>query len=137
MSKTRPCCQADIGNVWFKNVADRLRIGIYYLYIHDYLQIFSKDRMLFLKFEDYISNPLDTLEEKVFPFLELPPLDRKIREILVNKLQAANKNGRTKREGYVVFGDKIKTLLDNFYMPHNLKLAELLGDENFNWENQR
>ena len=96
--------------------------GCYARTLKPWLQSFSRDRMLFIRSEDFFSEPSDVLD-KVRVFLGLGPVD-------FGEVPQLRKAG-IKTEVDV---DTLKQLRD-FYQPWNKMLAELLGEE-FCWKQE-
>ena len=52
----------------------RLRIGMYYPFIADWLRVFPRDQIKVVRYEDYISRPSEIINE-VCKFLEIREFD--------------------------------------------------------------
>ncbi|KAK7504790.1 hypothetical protein BaRGS_00003818, partial [Batillaria attramentaria] len=108
----------------------RPMVGIYYVYIQDWLLRFPRDQMYFVRLEDLSANVTGEMT-KLFAFLELDPVS----EDTMAKIESAKEAnvGRLSQ----TFGPILpatKSLLDDFYRPFNRRLAQLLGDDLFLWE---
>ncbi|ETE61744.1 Carbohydrate sulfotransferase 15, partial [Ophiophagus hannah] len=109
----------------------RLQVGLYVVFLLDWLAIFNKDQILVLRLEDHASNVKLTMH-MVFQFLDLGALSEK-QEALITKSPASN----TRRPEDRNLGPMLpvtKEILCDFYQPFNKKLAEVLSDEAFLWK---
>ncbi|KAH9496541.1 Carbohydrate sulfotransferase 15 [Bulinus truncatus] len=107
----------------------RLDIGLYYVFVSEWLQRVPRDRLLILRTEDYGKNVTTTVQQ-AFRFLQLPQVSPKA----LNKIEAllrSNEN-KARREKVPMLPDS-RRLLSEFYEPYNRKLAQLLGDDRFTW----
>ena len=114
---------------WSNNTADRLRMGFYEPFISTYLKVIPRENMLFLKFEEYISDPFDTVVNKVYPFLNLRNLTDTEQSRLREKLQTVRNQSSKK---LTVFPETLN-LLREFYAHFNQRLRNLLGDDKWLW----
>ncbi|PKU33896.1 carbohydrate sulfotransferase 15 [Limosa lapponica baueri] len=109
----------------------RLQVGLYVVYLLDWLTVFNKDQILVLRLEDHASNVKYTMH-MVFQFLDLGPLSEK-QEALITKSPASN----TRRPEDRSLGPMLpttKAILRDFYRPFNTKLAQVLFDDAFLWK---
>ncbi|CAG5114566.1 unnamed protein product, partial [Candidula unifasciata] len=97
----------------YKEAVLRLAEGAYSVYIKDWLKVFPREQLLFIKFEDYIADANATVR-KVYKFLEL-----------VNV-------GRFYHVGPML--NKTMDILEDFYKPFNEELAQILGDPHMTWK---
>ena len=113
----------------------RLHASLYYLHIIKWFSVIPRKQFLFIKSEDLFDDPEKTLKE-VFEFLKLSPVSDKT--TLVNLLKFAdNSNENVHKEYYnhsMAVLDETKLLLGNFFKPFNRKLANLLQDDRFLWD---
>jgi len=93
--------------------------GLYYDQIKVWMEIFPKEQFLFIKAEDFFSEPSKHLSH-VFDFLGVPNYSIDISK----KYNVGD---------YVQMNFKTKKYLKNFFKPHNEKLYKLLG-KNFYWD---
>ncbi|XP_014894912.1 carbohydrate sulfotransferase 15 [Poecilia latipinna] len=110
----------------------RLQVGLYVVYLIDWLAVFSREQILVLRLEDHAFDMKDTLH-KVFDFLNLGPLSKEI-ESQITRSPASN----TRRPADKNLGPMLpitKEILQDFYKPFNEKLAKVLQKESFRWEN--
>lgn len=119
----------ELSSWWQKdyNHSGELRTGMYALLLRDWLEVFPREQFLFLSTEDYAADKLGTLNEQVYPFLNIPRVEGKERqriETMKNVFQ----------QKYQPMLNETKRLLNDFYKPFNVKLAKLLGDDKWLWE---
>ncbi|OWF50979.1 carbohydrate sulfotransferase 15-like [Mizuhopecten yessoensis] len=110
--------------------ATRLRVGLYVIYLRDWLKLFPREQLLILRLEDY-SNDLAGVIKKVFSFLKLRKLSDSEFKHVIHVPIANKRKHKDKRVGQML--DKTKQILQEFYEPYNQELATLLGDDRFLW----
>ncbi|XP_028826523.1 carbohydrate sulfotransferase 15 isoform X1 [Denticeps clupeoides] len=111
----------------------RMQVGLYIVYILDWLTVFSREQLLILRLEDHASNRKFTMH-KVFSFLKLGPLTEQ-KEAEITKSPASN----TRRLADKNLGPMLpltREILRDFYLPFNKKLAKVLRDGAFLWESR-
>lgn len=109
----------------------RLQIGLYIVYILDWLTVFDRNQMLVLRLEDHATNRKYTMH-KVFDFLSLGPLTEQT-EAEITKSPASN----TRRQADKNLGPMLpvtREILRDFYTPFNAKLAQEFKNDSFLWE---
>ena len=126
---------------WHSRATGSARKSIYYLFLKEWLSVFPREQFLFLKFEDYIAEEVDTINKVVFSFLDLPQLDEdgkskmaKVERqhiVSFDNNSAGNKINHNYREPML---EKTRQLLRDFYRPYNKQLADLLNDKQFLWD---
>ena len=115
-------------NPWW-NPVFRLRMGLYYIFIKDLLDVFPKSQVMILRLEDFSSDRTYWLN-RIFNFLNLktdPDLEQNIKTQSIY-----NSND----EAYKKFGNMLQQTqqtLDDFYKPYNIKLSQLLQNSYFKW----
>lgn len=132
----RPCLYgypAGMTDFWKTDSADQIRIGLYVLYIEQWLSVFPKNQFLFINFDVFKKSPIEYIEKYVLPFLELEPYTDKVKVILKlieerENQQASSHDGELKD-----MRDDSLQLLNNFYGPYNERLASLLNDSSYLW----
>ncbi|TRY91967.1 hypothetical protein DNTS_024555 [Danionella cerebrum] len=108
----------------------RLQVGLYVLYLCDWLSVFSRDQILILRLEDHAANRKITMR-RVFEFLQLGPLTLQ-KEADITKSPASN----TRRPANRNLGPMLpitREILQRFYKPFSQRLAQVLKDPNFLW----
>lgn len=108
----------------------RLQVGLYAVYLLDWLTVFNKDQFLILRLEDHASNVKYTMH-RVFQFLNLGPLGEK-QETLMTKSPASNAR-RPEDRNLGPMWPVTQRILQDFYGPFNTRLAQVLADEAFAW----
>lgn len=108
----------------------RLQVGLYVIYVLDWLSIFSREQILILRLEDHAANRKNTIR-RVFDFLQLGRLTLQ-KEADITKSPASN----TRRPANRNLGPMLpitKEILQSFYRPFNQHLAHVLRDPAFLW----
>ena len=127
--KPKPCYP---DHQWRRNVAARLRVSLYEPIVSDWLGVYPRDQILFLRLEDYARNPFETLQEQVYPFIGLPPLtgERMYRlKLHLNHHTGSNRSGSKRFKPH----QETLDMLHQFYEPYNRRLSDLLGDDKWLW----
>lgn len=104
----------------------RLGISLYHVHIQRWLNVIPREQFLFLKTDDLARDPLQVLK-RVWSFLEIPEQSQdELRDILHDHMHGTQQHTddilHKQRFGFV----------SKFFEPHNLQLAELLQDHDFN-----
>ena len=113
----------------------RLGIGMYYYHIVRWLRVTPRLRFLFLRSENLSLDPYSTME-RVWSFLDLPPQNRQEMEAFLTVKHEWNTNDWIKSDKYrekFAMLPETERMLREFYRPHNKKLAELLSDKLYLW----
>ncbi|XP_060749606.1 carbohydrate sulfotransferase 15-like isoform X2 [Tachysurus vachellii] len=109
----------------------RLHVGVYVVYVLDWLSVFSGDQLLVLRLEDHAADKKTSMN-RVFRFLQLGHLsEQKVVEI--TERPASN----TRRLADKNLGPMLpltRRVLTDFYSPFNRKLATVLQDNSFLWD---
>nr|XP_022345100.1 carbohydrate sulfotransferase 15-like isoform X1 [Crassostrea virginica]XP_022345101.1 carbohydrate sulfotransferase 15-like isoform X1 [Crassostrea virginica] len=109
----------------------RLRLGMYSVYIKDWLRVFPKSQVLILSLEDYAKHTRKILNQ-VYKFLDISSLDSDQMRSIV-KLKVANKRKKGDRSVGLMLNET-RQLLNEFYEPYNQELADIMDDDQFLWE---
>ncbi|XP_053306106.1 carbohydrate sulfotransferase 15 [Spea bombifrons] len=119
-------------NTTFSNVLPvRLQIGLYVVYLWDWLSLFDRDQFLILRLEDHAANISQSMR-LVYRFLGLGPLsDKEEASVIQNP---ASNSRRPEDCSLGPMFSQTRQLLKDFYHPYNQKLAEMLMDNAFKWE---
>ncbi|XP_008319035.1 carbohydrate sulfotransferase 15-like [Cynoglossus semilaevis] len=107
-----------------------LKLGIYVVFLKDWLTVFPKERILIVRLEDYRVN-LKAEFKKILTFLDADPFSEQLEEELIqipipSHLQSADKLPQK-------ILPSTRQLLYEFYHPFNDKLANLLDNKGFVW----
>lgn len=119
-------------NTTFSNTLPvRLQVGLYVIYLWDWLSVFDLDQFLILRLEDHAANITQSMR-LVYKFLDLGALSVE-QEASVTHKQASN----SRRPEDCSLGPMLphtRQVLIDFYQPYNQKLAQVLADRAFLWE---
>lgn len=107
------------------NYTGEIRIGMYGLFIKDWLAVFPKESFLFLRMEDYGKDVEKAFVDEILPFLNVS--SKIMHREVFGSTPVNNRNYRPMLE-------ETKTLLDEFYSPFNLELSRILQDEKWLWK---
>ncbi|KAL6081403.1 hypothetical protein STEG23_012008 [Scotinomys teguina] len=121
------CLQQHLNNA----MPVRLQVGLYAVYLLDWLTVFNKEQFLILRLEDHASNVKYTMH-RVFQFLNLGPLSEK-QEALMTKSPASNTR-RPEDRSLGPMWPITQKILQDFYGPFNTRLVQVLDDEAFAWK---
>lgn len=108
----------------------RLQVGLYIIFLLDWLTVFPKEQLLVLRLEDHASNVTYTMH-LVFSFLNLGPVSEKQEEV-ITRIPASNARRAADRS----LGPMLnitRQILRDFHRPFNQKLAWLLKNDTFLW----
>ena len=118
-------CHPKVFN-WKGSSGDRLRISLYVLYIQDWLNVFKKEDILVIKFEDYVHNPQKMIIDQLLPFLGLA--QNAYQESWSYNLS----NIKNKNEVQFAMAQDTRILLNTFFKPYNKRLQDVLMKHSFN-----
>lgn len=113
-----------------KSMLVRLTVGLYDVFLQDWLNVFPKEQIFVLRLEDYSTNNKYYLY-KIYDFLGV---DTNV-NIDVDVMAVRN----VRRQLDLRVGDmlnKTRMLLDEFYKPHKENLAMILNDTRYTWEEE-
>uniref|UniRef100_A0A8C4N7L5 Carbohydrate (N-acetylgalactosamine 4-sulfate 6-O) sulfotransferase 15 n=1 Tax=Eptatretus burgeri TaxID=7764 RepID=A0A8C4N7L5_EPTBU len=108
----------------------RLRIGLYVVFLLDWLSTFPQDQLLVLCLEDFSKNPVVFIR-KIINFLQLGPVDEMTEYAMVSARPANSRKPHAKTLGDML--PETFKMLTEFYTPFNQKLAQLFNHDSFNW----
>ena len=109
--------------------------AVYYHSVRLWLRHFPRDQVLFLRMEDMAHNVSD-VALKVFAFLGLSPPSPQVLKAVAQKAKVrANANPLLSAlPEAATMWTETKSLLRDFFTPFNKKLADLLQDSRYLWE---
>ena len=119
------------GEIW-------LSVGLFYVHIRKWLHIVPRERIMFLTLEEVNSNA-SIVAHSILEFLDLnTTLANDIRNVeAMMQSGTANSNSQNKvnykTDVKLQMRKDTKQLLEIFYHPFNSLLAELLGDDKYQW----
>lgn len=133
----------------------RISLGMYSVFLMDWLTVFPREQVLVIRTEDYAAN-LNLVLKKTFDFLSLGrcltdivhnvwkvtserpgliifagPLSAQGEVEMINREKANTRQEEDKNKGPML--PITRKLLRDFYRPFNEKLADVLGDMAFLW----
>ena len=137
---------------------DQLLKSLYIAYVPEWIRAFGRDRILFLRAEDYWADPTATLSQ-TFKFLSLSPPTAERRAAMaalaITPLHGSNStfwgdrsvvNRHVRRQPgpnttpahthsriLEPMSAKARMLLTSFFAPYNAELARVLRDDSFRW----
>ncbi|KAK7918722.1 hypothetical protein WMY93_010006 [Mugilogobius chulae] len=109
----------------------RLHVGLYIVFLLDWLTLFSPEQILVLRLEDHASYTKFTMNQ-VFHFLNLGPMSKQLESDITRNPASNTRRPADKSLGPMLFSTK--DLLTQFYKPFNQKLAKVLRNDSFLWE---
>ena len=116
----------------FQQNPQQLLTGFYYLYLLPWLQVFPRKSFLFIRTEDMKKDTGKTLQE-IFRFLEMSPLPRKIINSSIKTIHH-EQTMLHDNSSNLSLSSSTKKQLKEYFKPFNEKLAKLLNDDRFLWE---
>lgn len=102
----------------------RLGLSVYYVHMQRWLSVYSREQLMVIRLEDWLSNFEETMEE-VWSFIGVGSSQKLVKEV-VNTNMWRDKFGR----GFRML-PKTRQLLREFYSPYNIMLAQLLNEPNY------
>ena len=116
----------------------RLRLGIYAVFLREWLSQFPRNQILVIRLEDYAADG-DAALDKIYDFLGVSPTDRP-RSSASRGDAVDDKATKVANRAYVDIGpmmNETEVILRRFYAEHNLALARLLDDDRFLWADSK
>ncbi|XP_034538581.1 carbohydrate sulfotransferase 15-like [Notolabrus celidotus] len=108
----------------------RLNLGMYIIFLLDWLTVFQREQILVLRLEDYAANLKGTIK-KVFDFLSVGPLSEQVEGALTKRPMSNTRRAADRNLGPMLPATKV--LLREFHNPFNQKLASVLENKAFLW----
>ncbi|XP_073338751.1 carbohydrate sulfotransferase 15-like [Pagrus major] len=108
----------------------RLSLGMYIVFLLDWLTVFHREQILVLRLEDYAANLKATIR-KVFDFLSVGPISEKVDAALSKRPMSNTRRVADRNLGPML--PATRDLLREFHQPLNHKLASVLDNEAFLW----
>ncbi|KAM6922820.1 carbohydrate sulfotransferase 15-like isoform 1-T4 [Lycodopsis pacificus] len=110
----------------------RLNLGMYIVFLLDWLTVFHSEQILVFRLEDYAANFKVTIK-KVFDFLGLSPLSEQVEAALYKRPKSNTRRTADRNLGHML--PATSDLLREFHRPFNHKLASVLDNKAFHWSN--
>lgn len=123
--------ESHLNKLWRENSTDQIRMGLYSLYIREWLKVFPRNQILFINFDHFVSSPLNYTTSHVLPFLGLAPYGQDMYQELRVREEGI---GRGEKYDGNNMAEETRDMLDGFYRPYNQELAELLEDRSYAWD---
>lgn len=102
--------------------------GVYWPWVREWLQALPREQLYFLRFEDFERDPHATVNG----VLRFPGVEPMLQKDLLWSMTKLKPRAHTVSAGGM--DPRTRRRLDEFYHPHNARLAELLGgDEKWLW----
>ena len=111
----------------------RLEMGIYYVHVQKWLSIVPQEHFLFLTMEE-VSVNLQEVGSKLWQFIGIPGKFEGLHQFESDKNEQTTINYRDDPRLHI--RQETENLLRDFFQPSNQKLAHLLGDRKFLWEDK-
>ncbi|XP_013857222.1 carbohydrate sulfotransferase 15 [Austrofundulus limnaeus] len=112
----------------------RLTLGMYFVFLLDWLTVFHREQILVLKLEDYAANLKSTIKT-VFEFLSVGPLSEQVEAALSKRPMSNTRRVKDKNLGPML--PATRNLLSRFYLPFNTELSSVLNNNAFLWNYSR
>lgn len=106
----------------------RLGLSIYYLHVLRWFSIFPQNQILLIRMEDLSADPLSTMK-LIWSFIDV----QRTNSVIKDKV---NKNPWITSSEYAAnfrMWPETRNILREFFNPYNIKLAKLLKDERYLW----
>ncbi|XP_028325291.1 carbohydrate sulfotransferase 15-like [Gouania willdenowi] len=116
----------------FNAMPVRLNVGMYIIFLLDWLTVFHRGQILVLRLEEYAANLKATIR-RVFDFLSVGPLPELAEAALTKRPMSNTRRAADKKIGPML--PVTRELLNTFYQPFNQKLATVLDNKAFLWTN--
>ncbi|XP_068597362.1 carbohydrate sulfotransferase 15 [Brachionichthys hirsutus] len=113
-----------------KTLPVRLHLGMYVVFLLDWLTVFHREQILVLQLEDYSANLKGTLK-KVLNFLDVGLLSEQEETALVKKPRSNGRALANRNLGPML--PATRDILREFHQPFNHKLASVLDNKAFLW----
>ena len=118
-------------NIFYFQGGVFIRASLYYVFVKDWLDVFSPDQVKVIRTEDYHNNTEETLHE-VFDFIGLSPLpDDRLHAI--SRQRSVNTRADHFDRSMDPMLPETQRLLDDFFRPYNKMLAKLLRSKKWKW----
>jgi len=117
----------------YYNSKVQIYTSFYYVYLLPWLQIFPRKNFLFIRTEDMAKDTVGVLKQ-VFNFLEMKPLSEDVMQRIFVKNTGHRNQTYIHNNENLQLSSSTKKRLRAYYRPFNEKLAELLEDDKFLWD---
>ncbi|XP_065886903.1 carbohydrate sulfotransferase 15-like [Dysidea avara] len=127
-------CIRDAGKFHsYYNAKEQIYASFYYVYLLPWLQVFPRKNFLFIRTEDMAKDTVGVLKQ-VFKFLEMSPLPEDTLQHIFQQNTGNRNQTYIHKNANLQLSSSTKKHLRAYYRPFNEKLAELLKDDKFLWD---
>ncbi|XP_046554771.1 carbohydrate sulfotransferase 15-like [Haliotis rubra] len=99
----------------------RTPIGLYHVFISDWMKVFPREQILLVRLEDTHDDPYSSFSN-IFEFLGLSHVSR----LELQNIMSGSRMNQRKRA--FTAKNETRRILDDFFKPHNIQLAKLLNN---------
>lgn len=106
----------------------RLGLSVYFIHILRWFSVFPRNQILLIRLEDLVADPTESMN-RVWSFLNVPSINKVI------KYKQNDNEWITSRKyrAHFIMLEKTRNLLRHFFHSYNFKLAELVDDKRYLW----
>jgi hypothetical protein len=109
-------------------IGRRLDIGMYYVHLHKWMQFYPQENFLFLKTEEMRKDPGQMMAQ-ITEFLGVEQISDQYAKQWLSIEANVQENYRKRFK----MKPETEQLLNDFYKPYNMLLANMTGSEHFLW----
>lgn len=109
----------------------RLGLSVYYIHILRWFSVFPQNKFLLIRLEDLVTDSVDSMK-RVWSFLKVSSINT----VIKSKENSNDWISSSKYKDHFIMWEKTKDLLKDFFHPYNLKLAQLLDNQHYLWNEQ-
>ncbi|WAR20715.1 CHSTF-like protein [Mya arenaria] len=124
---TRRCAY---NNTLANQVRVRLRVGMYSVYMQDWLKLFPRQQFYIMRLEDYTKDPVYHVKQ-IYKFLSIRPIPRDKEKLISSSPKSNIRKPEDQELG--AMHNKTRQLLADFYSTYNKDLAALIEDRRYLW----
>lgn len=103
--------------------------GAYAPFVEDWLRVFPREQIYFVKFEDYSKDMAATVKD-IVKFLQLPPFS----DSAFNQMKSMPKHPQNEYYKIQPLQNRTIKVISDFLNPFNSRLAKMLNDNRFLWK---
>ena len=108
-----------------------LCIGIYYVFLKEWLGVFPQENVFIINFTDYRKNVTEVFNH-LLEFLNLEPYDESARSHFQQWIDQGKVINKAKTEPSEMLPET-RMLLNDLYQRYNVLLYDLLNESGYNW----
>ena len=115
-------------------ISEHFAAGFYYIHLQKWMQFYPRENFLFLRTED-IYQESHRMMTQITEFLGVDPVSEDQAKDWLSQVQNVRPQFQTLSDSAKLdMRPETKELLEDFFEPHNIMLAELTGDKRFLWK---